>query len=446
MVAILDAAMDGPVTPLVFATAAEDAIRPELAKTKAPVHRLLRHAHAAGRGDPAHAAACARRPGCTASATSSATTPGWPRWSSPSSTTTARASASLEKADVILIAPSRCGKTPTSMYLALQHGLFVANYPLVPEDLESADLPRPVARPRRPLRRADHDRRAAEPGPQRATTRLGVRHRRPVPLGAAPGGPDVRGAPHPGHRLLGEVRRGDGHDDPADHEGRTEGARMSEQSSNVRWFSELGMADLEEVGGKNASLGEMVSQLADLGVRVPNGFATTADAVPPLHRRHRARGADRRPARRPRHRRRTPPGRGRHARSATRSSARSSRPTSRPTSARPTTGWSRSRGERAVVRGPLERHRRGPARRVVRRPAGDLPQRARHRRGAHRDPRGLRLALQRPGHRLPRAPRLRARGRRAVGRRAADGALRHRRVRASCSRWTPSPASPTRCS
>ncbi len=53
---------------------------------------------------------------------------------------------------------------------------------------------------------------------------------------------------------------------------------MNQQSSNVRWFKELGMADLEEVGGKNASLGEMVSQLADLGVRVPNGFATTADA------------------------------------------------------------------------------------------------------------------------------------------------------------------------
>lgn len=53
---------------------------------------------------------------------------------------------------------------------------------------------------------------------------------------------------------------------------------MGEQGTNVRWFSDLGMADLEEVGGKNASLGEMVSQLADLGVRVPNGFATTADA------------------------------------------------------------------------------------------------------------------------------------------------------------------------
>ncbi|WP_030483556.1 phosphoenolpyruvate synthase [Nocardioides aequoreus] len=46
----------------------------------------------------------------------------------------------------------------------------------------------------------------------------------------------------------------------------------------VRWFSELGMSDLDQVGGKNASLGEMVSQLADLGVSVPDGFATTAEA------------------------------------------------------------------------------------------------------------------------------------------------------------------------
>ena len=50
----------------------------------------------------------------------------------------------LEKADVILVAPSRCGKTPTSMYLALQHGLFVANYPIVEEDLDVTELPRPV--------------------------------------------------------------------------------------------------------------------------------------------------------------------------------------------------------------------------------------------------------------------------------------------------------------
>ncbi|WP_134766711.1 phosphoenolpyruvate synthase [Nocardioides sp. 1609] len=48
--------------------------------------------------------------------------------------------------------------------------------------------------------------------------------------------------------------------------------------ANVRWFSTLGLGDLEQVGGKNASLGEMVSHLTDLGVRVPDGFATTADA------------------------------------------------------------------------------------------------------------------------------------------------------------------------
>ena len=48
--------------------------------------------------------------------------------------------------------------------------------------------------------------------------------------------------------------------------------------SNILWFDEIGMPDLLQVGGKNASLGEMVSHLSDAGVRVPGGFATTADA------------------------------------------------------------------------------------------------------------------------------------------------------------------------
>ncbi len=43
-------------------------------------------------------------------------------------------------------------------------------------------------------------------------------------------------------------------------------------------FSELRMADVGSVGGKNASLGEMLSQLAEEGIRVPDGFATTAEA------------------------------------------------------------------------------------------------------------------------------------------------------------------------
>ena len=49
-------------------------------------------------------------------------------------------------------------------------------------------------------------------------------------------------------------------------------------TQNIRWYSELGMGDLDQVGGKNASLGEMISNLADLGVSVPDGFATTSDA------------------------------------------------------------------------------------------------------------------------------------------------------------------------
>lgn len=48
--------------------------------------------------------------------------------------------------------------------------------------------------------------------------------------------------------------------------------------SNILWFDEIGMNDLLQVGGKNASLGEMVSHLSGAGVRVPGGFATTADA------------------------------------------------------------------------------------------------------------------------------------------------------------------------
>jgi len=49
-------------------------------------------------------------------------------------------------------------------------------------------------------------------------------------------------------------------------------------SQYVIWFENLRMSDVESVGGKNASLGEMISQLTEKGVRVPGGFATTAEA------------------------------------------------------------------------------------------------------------------------------------------------------------------------
>jgi pyruvate,water dikinase len=46
----------------------------------------------------------------------------------------------------------------------------------------------------------------------------------------------------------------------------------------IRWFSDVGMADVSVVGGKNASLGEMIRELGLLGIRVPGGYALTADA------------------------------------------------------------------------------------------------------------------------------------------------------------------------
>jgi len=69
---------------------------------------------------------------------------------------------------------------------------------------------------------------------------------------------------------------------------------MSKAPTYIRWFADIGSKDVASVGGKNASLGEMVSRLASAEVKVPNGFAITAegyrymldqaDAWPALHR------------------------------------------------------------------------------------------------------------------------------------------------------------------
>jgi hypothetical protein len=59
------------------------------------------------------------------------------------------AAADYDEADVILVGVSRTGKTPTSIYLAMQYGIRAANYPLTPEDLEATGLPK-VLQPHRP--------------------------------------------------------------------------------------------------------------------------------------------------------------------------------------------------------------------------------------------------------------------------------------------------------
>jgi [pyruvate, water dikinase]-phosphate phosphotransferase / [pyruvate, water dikinase] kinase len=56
-----------------------------------------------------------------------------------------QSSRNLDIADVILVGVSRSGKTPTSLYLAMQHGVKAANYPLIPEDFDRGRMPTPLA-------------------------------------------------------------------------------------------------------------------------------------------------------------------------------------------------------------------------------------------------------------------------------------------------------------
>jgi pyruvate,water dikinase len=53
---------------------------------------------------------------------------------------------------------------------------------------------------------------------------------------------------------------------------------MIDSNKHIRWFKDLGLTDVALVGGKNASLGELYRELSPLGVKVPNGFAVTAQA------------------------------------------------------------------------------------------------------------------------------------------------------------------------
>jgi [pyruvate, water dikinase]-phosphate phosphotransferase / [pyruvate, water dikinase] kinase len=143
VVAILDAAAAGPVTPLAFSTAAVEEVRQELLRTKCPlidffdlhmerVESILgtKGVRVAAR---LHGMGDVKRYNARMAAVEYAI-----------EHDDGQSMRALDKADVILLAPSRCGKTPTTMYLALQHGIFVANYPLVEEDFSSAELPGPV--------------------------------------------------------------------------------------------------------------------------------------------------------------------------------------------------------------------------------------------------------------------------------------------------------------
>ena len=77
----------------------------------------------------------------------------------------------LADADIILVGVSRSGKTPTCLYLAMQFGIRAANYPLIPDDFSSMQLPGPAAAAPRPALRPHHQARAPAADPQRAPAR-----------------------------------------------------------------------------------------------------------------------------------------------------------------------------------------------------------------------------------------------------------------------------------
>lgn len=143
VVAVLDEAADGPVTPLAFTTAATDEIRQVLNTTRCPMIDFFElHISRVESifGTPA-ARVAAQLHGVGDVKRYNARMAAIEYSIEHDDGQSVRA---MDKADLVLIAPSRCGKTPTTMYLALQHGLFVANYPLVEEDLKDTDLPAPV--------------------------------------------------------------------------------------------------------------------------------------------------------------------------------------------------------------------------------------------------------------------------------------------------------------
>ena len=142
VVAILDQAMDGPVSPLAFSTTAVTEIRDELHKSRCPLIDFfdLHMARVeAVLGSPGlrvaarlHGLGDVQRYNARMAAIEYAI-----------EHDDGQSLRALDKADVILLAPSRCGKTPTTMYLALQHGVFVANYPLVPRTWNPTTCPGP---------------------------------------------------------------------------------------------------------------------------------------------------------------------------------------------------------------------------------------------------------------------------------------------------------------
>jgi Kef-type K+ transport system membrane component KefB len=177
------------------------------------------------------------------------------------------------------------------------------------------------------------------------------------------------------------------------------------------------------VGGKNSSLGEMVQPSAQGDQGAPGGFATTSDAYRAFVEANNLRAVIREKMEALDEHRITLQEAGSSIRKAFEAAHWPDDIAEDIKAAYAEMSEARGSGG-TFRRRPLVGHRRGPARRQLRRPAGDLPERRRRQGAAGRLPPLLRLALHRPGDHLSQPQGLRPRGGGAVDRRAADGALR----------------------
>ncbi len=282
VVAVLDAVVAGGVTPLALTTAAVEEIRVELLRTTAPLidfFELHMSKVEALLGRPGlrvaarlHGLGDVQRYNTRMAAVEHAI--------EHDDGASLRA---LDRADVVLVAPSRCGKTPTTMYPALQHGLFVANYPLVDEDFLGEELPRPVRGLRErcygmlttPARlhavRTERRRGSVHASLEQCTRELRDAGRlfrdHGIPPSTPRRSPWRECAPRSSSTSSRDRTRGarDDHDDQ--HDLRRSGAPA------VRRDGRRGPR-----GRQERLAGEMLGALSGVEVRVPDGFATTADA------------------------------------------------------------------------------------------------------------------------------------------------------------------------
>lgn len=141
----------------------------------------------------------------------------------------------LANSDVILIGVSRSGKTPTSLYLAMQFGLKVSNYPLIPEDFERRQLPPALVPFKKKLFGLTIQPRAPERDPQQAPPGFALRQPGQLPLRGQRG----QGHDAPLGRALAvhhqQVDRGDLDHHPAGDPARPAGLGLNASDAPRAW-------------------------------------------------------------------------------------------------------------------------------------------------------------------------------------------------------------------